>query len=108
MAPPTFTTSTRPVNDDEAQTHDHEEDSEASKAGSQNLGCGLHRLLLLGHDTDVKDGWEDEDQAWCWCGSDDAEDTKDGGRKDDQQIDDSEKDDGDNYMAQPSEWLVLE
>lgn len=35
----------------------------------QDFGGGSRRLLLRGHDSEVEDGREDEDEAWGRCGT---------------------------------------
>lgn len=97
-----------PINDDEAQTHGHEEDSQASKASSHYLRGGAHGFLVLGYDADVEHGREDEDETGGRCGTDDTEDAQDVGGKDDQHVDEAEKDEGDGNVTQPVEGLVGE
>lgn len=87
-----------PVNDDETQAHGHQQEAKHSKtkglwsekSGSglrsgqppqpmpahwppgpshQDFGCGPCRFLLRGHDAEVEDSREDEDEAWGGCGT---------------------------------------
>lgn len=86
-----------PVSDDETQTHGHQQEANRSKAKGlwrirkesqaqdtdtspsstpapglqgpsyQDFGGGSHRLLLSGHDSEVENGREDEDEARSRC-----------------------------------------
>lgn len=96
-----------PVSDDETQTHGHQQEANRSKAKGQDFGGGSHRLLLSGHDSEVEDGREDEDEARSRCSTNDPKYAQDVGGEDNQQVDASKEAGGNKHVPQPAELLVL-
>lgn len=96
-----------PVNDDETQAHGHQQEANGSKTKGQDFRSGSCRLLLRGHDSEVEDGREDEDEARSRRGTNDPEYAQDIGGEDNQQVDASKQASGNEHVPQPAELLVL-
>lgn len=96
-----------PVNDDETQAHGHQQEANRSETKGQDFRGGSCRLLVSGHDSEVEDGREDEDEARSRCGTNDPKYAQDVGGEDNQQIDARKQASGNEHVPQPAELLVL-
>jgi len=106
MATAGFAVARCPINDDKAETHYHKQEAYSSEAGSQDFGDRAQWFLFFGYNTNVEDSREDENKTRGRCGTYDPKDAQDVGGKDDQQVDESEQNEGNGDVAGPVKSLV--